>query len=308
LKESGTPPVADLEIRPLESEADFRACVRLQEEIWGEGFSERVPLAILGVSARLGGVASGAFDARGGMVAFVFGLTGIEMGRAVHWSDMLAVKPGYRDAGLGRALKLHQRELLLERGVRRMYWTFDPLESRNGRLNLSRLGGLGREYAEDMYGGSDSPLHAGIGTDRLVVTWEMESSRVVDRLSGFHRPPLLDELRDVPDAFPVSMEGEFPVPGEVRPPDPGEFGEGAILMAVPRDIQGLKARSMELAIAWRTATRAVLGPLLGSGDWEVSELLPGESVSRYLVTLREDPPAREETRRRSRSPFQPEDE
>jgi len=308
LKESGTPPVADLEIRPLESEADFRACVRLQEEIWGEGFSERVPLAILGVSTRLGGVASGAFDARGEMVAFVFGLTGIEMGRAVHWSDMLAVKPGYRDAGLGRALKLHQRELLLERGVRRMYWTFDPLESRNGRLNLSRLGGLGRQYAEDMYGGSDSPLHAGIGTDRLVVTWEMDSPRVVDRIAGVHRAPLLDELRDVPDAFPVSMEGEFPVPGEVLPPDPGYFGEGALLMAVPRDIQGLKARSMELAIAWRTATRAVLGPLLGSGDWEVSELLPGESVSRYLVTLRQDPPDREETRRRARSPFQPEDE
>lgn len=308
MKEPHRPPIADLEIRPLESEADLRACVRLQEEIWGEGFSERVPLAILGVSTRLGGVASGAFDAAGDMVGFVFGLTGIEAGRAVHWSDMLAVKPEYRDAGLGRALKLHQRELLLERSVRRMYWTFDPLESRNGRLNLGRLGGLGRQYAEDMYGGSDSPLHAGIGTDRLVVTWEMDSPRVVDRLSGFSRPPLLDELRDVPDAFPVGMEGEFPVPGEVIPPDPEEPGAGAILMAVPRDIQALKARSLELAIAWRTATRAVLGPLLGSGNWEVSELLPGDLVSRYLVTLRQDPPDREETRGRARSPFQPEDE
>lgn len=308
MRESTIPPVADLEIRPLQSEGDFRACVRLQEEIWGEGFSERVPLAILGVSTRLGGVASGAFDARGVMVGFVFGLTGIEAGRAVHWSDMLAVRPEYRDAGLGRALKLHQRELLLERGVRRMYWTFDPLESRNGRLNLSRLGGVARQYAEDMYGGSDSPLHAGIGTDRLVVTWEMDSPRVMDRLSGFDRPPLLDELREVPDAFPISLEGEYPVPGEVRPPDPEELEEGAILLAVPRDIQGLKARSLELAIAWRSATRAVLGPLLASGDWEVGELIPGESVSRYLILLRQDPPDRDETRRRGRSPFQPESE
>ena len=302
------PPVADLEIRPLESDTDYRACVRLQEEIWGAGFSERVPLAILGVSQRLGGVASGAFNGEGEMVGFVFGLTGLEGGRAVHWSDMLGVSPAYRGAGLGAALKEHQRELLLARGVRQMYWTFDPLESRNGRLNFGRLGATARQYAEDMYGRSDSPLHAGIGTDRLVITWEMDSSRVEDRLAGRERPPVLDELREVPDAFPVGMEGELPVPGAVAPPDPGEEGVGAILVAVPRDIQGLKARSMELAIAWRTATRAVLSPLLASGRWAVTELLPGEGVSRYLVTVRAAPGASEEGRRRVRTPFPPEGE
>ena len=308
MKEASHPPVADLEIRPLESEADYRSCVHLQEEIWGEGFSERVPLAILAVARRLGGVASGAFDAQGTMVGFVFGLTGLEGGRVVHWSDMLAVRPPYRDAGLGRALKLHQRELLLARGVRRMYWTFDPLESRNGRLNLGRLGGVGREYAEDLYGGSDSPLHSGIGTDRLVVAWDMDSPRVQGRLAGSDRPPFLDELRDVPDAFPVGMEGDFPVPGAVDPPNPEDRSVGALLVAIPRDIQVLKARSLELAVAWRTATRAILGPLLGSGAWEVLELLPGELVSRYLVTLRRESTPAEEGRRRARSPFVPEDE
>lgn len=280
-------PVADLEIRPMETEADREACVRLQEETWGEGFSERVPLAILSVAQRLGGVASGAFDSSGRMVGFVFGLTGLEGGRPVHWSDMLAVRPEFRDSGLGTALKLHQRDLLLARGIRRMYWTFDPLESRNGRLNLGRLGAVAREYAEDMYGRSDSPLHAGIGTDRLVVVWEMDSPRVEGRLSGMDRPPSLDDLRDVPDAFPLLMEGDFPVPGALDPPDPNATGE-ALLVPIPRDIQALKGRSLELAIAWRTATRAVLRPLLASGRWEVTELLPGEIVSRYLLEPRDD--------------------
>jgi predicted GNAT superfamily acetyltransferase len=281
-------PVADLEIRAMVSEADREACVRLQEEIWGPGFSERVPLAILGVAQRLGGVATGAFDASGRMVGFVFGLTGLEGGRPVHWSDMLAVLPEFRDSGLGTALKLHQRDILLARGIRRMYWTFDPLESRNGRLNMGRLGAVAREYAEDMYGRSDSPLHAGIGTDRLVVVWEMDSARVEARLAGTERPPTLDELRDVPDAFPLLMEGDFPVPGAVEPPDPGGRLPDALLLPIPRDIQALKTRSAELALAWRTATRAVLQPLLGSGEWEVTELLPGDVVSRYLLEPREE--------------------
>lgn len=290
------PPVADLEIRAMLSEADREACVRLQEEIWGAGFSERVPLAILGVAQRLGGVASGAFDASGRLVGFVFGLTGFEAGHPVHWSDMLAVRPEFRDSGLGTALKLHQRDLLLARGIRRMYWTFDPLESRNGRLNMGRLGAVAREYAEDMYGHSDSPLHAGIGTDRLVVVWDMDTPRAVGRLAGSERPPTLDELRDVPDAFPLLMEGEFPVPGSVEPLDPEERGE-AILVPIPREIQALKDRSRELAMAWRTATRAILQPLLGSGLWEVTELIPGEVVSRYLVEPRDEVELRADLRR-----------
>lgn len=288
--------VAELEIRPMETDEERRACVALQEETWGADFSERVPLAILAVAQRLGGVASGAFDASGRLVGFVFGLTGLEAGRPVHWSDMLAVRPEFRDSGLGRALKLHQRELLLARGVKRMYWTFDPLESRNGRLNLSRLGGVVWEYVEDMYGRSDSPLHAGIGTDRLVVVWEMDSPRVARRLAGVERPPTLDELREVPDAFPLRMEGEFPVPGEAEPPDPEEEVPGGVLVPIPRNIQALKSRSLELAVAWRTATRAVLRPLLATGRWEVTELIPGEAVSRYLLEPRDASERRQERR------------
>ena len=114
-------------IRPFSTIEEYRACVDLQEETWGHGFSERVSPAILKVSQMLGGVAAGAYDRDGHLVGFVYGMTGVRDGEVVHWSDMLAVKRGLRDTGLGRKLKAHQREVLLARDVTKMHWTFDPL-------------------------------------------------------------------------------------------------------------------------------------------------------------------------------------
>ena len=94
--------MTDLEIRHLQGIAEYEQAVRFQDETWGHGFSERVPKSLMKVAQRLGGVAAGAFDADGRMVGFVYGITGFESGRAVHWSDILAVSPEVRDRGLGR--------------------------------------------------------------------------------------------------------------------------------------------------------------------------------------------------------------
>ena len=174
-----------MEIRHLVTHQDFQACIHLQEETWGAGFSERVPSAILHIARRLGGVVAGAFDRDGSLCGFVFGLTGVEGVVPVHWSDMLAVTPRQRGQGLGVRLKAFQREDLLARGIRRMFWTFDPLEAGNAYLNLCKLGVVSNEYVVDMYGSNTgSPLHTGIGTDRLVVLWQMDDRRVTSRLGG----------------------------------------------------------------------------------------------------------------------------
>ena len=157
-------------IRPFASIDEFKECVRFQEETWGKDFSERVAVAILKVSQRLGGIAAGAYDAEGGLAGFVFGMTGVQEGQIVHWSDMLAVRPELQDAGLGTRLKAYQRDELISRGVMRMHWTFDPLEAKNAHLNLNKLGAVAGEYVRDMYGQTGSPLHRGIGTDRFVPT------------------------------------------------------------------------------------------------------------------------------------------
>ena len=117
-------------IRPLETRAEHEACVALQRDIWGQDFADVVPATILMVSQQVGGVASGAFDARGRLIGFVFGISGVRNRVTAHWSDMLAVRPEARGRGLGRRLKLHQRELLLAVGIERVYWTFDPLVAR----------------------------------------------------------------------------------------------------------------------------------------------------------------------------------
>lgn len=272
-------------IRDLTTLEDLEACVALQQEVWGERFSQLAPVSILKVSQRLGGVVAGAFDGAGDLAGFVFGLTGIEDEDPVHWSDMLAVRSGLRGAGLGRRLKAWQRSRCLERGVRRAYWTFDPLESRNAWLNLGRLGAVARDYLSDMYGASDSPLHQGLGTDRLLALWLMDSPRVEERLGGRGDPPPTEEILErLPRAFEVEVDGRLPRPiTRDATPDPGSTTAAALLVPIPADIQGLKAARPDLAVSWREAIRSALAPRLADG-WEVRELVRSpEPVSYYVL-------------------------
>lgn len=277
-----------MEIRPFETLDEFEACVELQERVWGAGFSEKVPVAILKVSLRLGGIAAGAWDEDGELVGFVFGMTGIENGRVVHWSDMLAVRPGLRNAGLGTRLKAYQRQVLLERGIDRAYWTFDPLEARNAYLNFSKLGIVAREYQVNMYGETDSPLHRGIGTDRFVALWPVASERVRARVEEGARGPELRDVEAARRAFGVVEEGGVPVPASDEP-EPEPDGR-PLLVPIPARIQEVKERSPEAAARWRRATRAVFRTCLGEG-YEARELLrgPGPERANYLLVPREDP-------------------
>jgi predicted GNAT superfamily acetyltransferase len=272
--------VTGWEIRPFETLDELRACVELQEATWGPGFSERVPISLIKVTQRLGGVAAGAWDDRGQLLGFVFGVTGIEGHHPVHWSDMLAVRPEVRDSGLGWRLKTYQRRVLLERGVRSCYWTFDPLESRNAYLNFSKLGAVVREYVVDMYGDSDSPLHRGLGTDRFVALWKLDSARVESRLVGRGPPLNLAQFAALPRAFGIEGDPDTPVPAPAPPasvPDPERF-----LVPIPSRIQDLKAREPGAAAAWREATRSVFTRVLGHG-YQVTELIRDGAMSYYVV-------------------------
>jgi predicted GNAT superfamily acetyltransferase len=270
---------AEVTIRDLETIDEMRACVRLQEMTWGRDFTEKVPLSILKVGRRLGGVSAGAFLPDGRLVGFVFGLTGLTTEGPAHWSDMLAVAPDFRRGGIGRRLKLFQRERVLSLGVPTMYWTFDPLEVRNARLNLRRLGGYGSEYVPDMYGPSVSPLHLGLATDRLVVRWDLDSPRVERALAGQLPAPGVGH-RDVGvRAFEVAREGDWPVPsGEIRVMSP----DTRYVVPVPERIGELHAAAPELARRWRAACRAALAGALAAGG-RVVDVFADQGESAYLV-------------------------
>ena len=265
------------EIRRFESLRDFEECVSFQEEIWGVGFSERVSLAIQKVSQRIGGISAGAYDEDGRMVGFVFGMTGYEEGAPVHWSDMLAVREGMRDSGLGTRLKEYQRDEMLRIGVEKIYWTFDPLESRNAYLNFTRLGIVVREYVPDMYGATDSPLHAGMSTDRLIALWLIDSDRVRDRMAGEAAAP----GPEVADGAEMIVDGHWDEHSS-QPLVTGQKPEGErALVTIPADIQSVKALSLDVALEWRKAVREGFLACLEAG-YEAREFLRDGDFSRYV--------------------------
>jgi predicted GNAT superfamily acetyltransferase len=256
-------------VRELEGHDELKRCVELQEAVWGPTFGEKVPGAILMVAQRLGGVVAGAFDESDALIGFVFGITGIEDGEPVHWSDMLATLPGARNRGIGTRLKIFQREVCLNRGIRIMYWTYDPLQSRNGWVNFAKLGAVSREYARDLYGMSDSPLHRGIGTDRLVIRWALDSRRAALRIRGDDALPAVEAFANVPRAFAVGSDG--------RPAQESSWLEdepSRLLVPLPHDIQAVQSTDPETAARWRTSVRAALEAAL-AGGLEVRELIRG---------------------------------
>ena len=267
-----------IEIRPFESIVEFQQCVEFQAHTWGGHFTERVPIAILKVSQRLGGISSGAYDTKGQLVGFIFGMTGVQNGEVVHWSDMLAVKPDLRNSGLGVRLKDYQRKALLAKGIRKMHWTFDPLESKNAYLNLNKLGATSKEYVRDIYGQTDSPLHSGIGTDRLVTTWILDSPRTIERIQS--EAPNSEAAQKVRRLSVFEVEKKH---GLVRPMQPNlNLAVPAVSIPIPLSIQSLKKASLELAVEWRVAVRNALITYIKEG-YEVTDLLRREDYSEYLL-------------------------
>jgi predicted GNAT superfamily acetyltransferase len=156
---------------------ELRACVALQKEIWNFTDAELVPLRMFVVAEKVGGQVMGAF-AGNQMVGFALSVPGTRSGHIYLHSHMLAVRKEHRNSGLGRRLKLLQREDALARGIELIEWTFDPLEIKNAYLNIEKLGAIARRYNINQYGMTSSPLQGGLPSDRLIAEWWLKSKRV----------------------------------------------------------------------------------------------------------------------------------
>lgn len=248
-----TPPHSPFVIRDFVSLADYDACVALQDDTWGHGFSERVPGAILRVAQKIGGVSAGAFDATGRLIGFVFGMTGVTNGSLVHWSDMLAVRPEARGTGLGEELKRYQREKVRPLGVEVMLWTADPLVARNAHFNINHLGAVPAEYVENMYGGNTgSVLHGAMPTDRFVYRWHLDRPAAATR-SGMDAPgdaAIPAAIAFEPDGTPVATSAVYAT---------------RVRIHLPHDLSQVQSASAAQALAWRIAVRAAFLSLLGRG-------------------------------------------
>jgi predicted GNAT superfamily acetyltransferase len=156
---------------------DMRAAVALQKEIWNFSDLDLVPLRLFVVAEKVGGQVIGAF-AGARMVGFALSVPGVRGGHAYLHSHMLGVHKDYRNGGLGRKIKLFQRDEAMERGFDLIEWTFDPLEIKNAWLNIEKLGAIVRRYTINQYGITSSPLQGGLPTDRLIAEWWLKSHRV----------------------------------------------------------------------------------------------------------------------------------
>jgi len=174
-------------IRKCEALEEIQACFALQKEVWKFSDADLIPVRVFVVANKIGGQVIGAFDG-GDLVGFALAIPGNRHGQSYLHSQMLAVRQQYRNGGLGRRLKLYQRDDALARGFELMEWTFDPLEIKNAYLNIEKLGAIARRYNVNQYGITTSPLQGGLPTDRLVAEWWMKSRRVEAVLSGSRRP------------------------------------------------------------------------------------------------------------------------
>jgi predicted GNAT superfamily acetyltransferase len=255
-------------IRDLESIEDLRQVPEVEKAVWSVDDRDSVPVLLLIAAKEAGSLLIGAFDEQR-LIGFAFGFPAFEQGQVSIHSHMTAVLPPYRNLHLGCQLKLAQRERALAMGIRDITWTFDPLQARNAHFNFAKLGVVSDRYKIDFYGSeSTSVLHQN-GTDRLWVTWKLDSDRVRQRLN---RTPASPE-RSLPERLLVRCdENCYPVRGELS----SALSARSVGIQIPAEILSIEEKDSALAWELRMATRWAFTECLKAGLY-VADFLRADS-------------------------------
>jgi predicted GNAT superfamily acetyltransferase len=223
---------------------EFRQVVELEREVWGFDDLDLLPARMFVVGEKIGGHVLGAYDGEK-LVAFVFGLPGVRDRHAYIHSHMLAVRETHRNSGLGREMKLFQRELAMSEGYDLIEWTFDPLEIKNAFFNIEKLGAVVRRYVVNQYGITSSPLQGGLPSDRMVAEWWLGSARVEETLRCGRRPQTaVAERVEIPGqiyewkAQPETRVRAAEVQRRTRDLLCKHFGEGLSVVGYEREANG----------------------------------------------------------------------
>ena len=249
----------------------------LQREVWSVRDRDIVPLTQLVAARHAGGQLIGARDGKA-LIGFVYGFAGLERGRLVHHSHMLAVKPGYRNSDVGYKLKLAQRERVLAQDIKRMTWTFDPLQSLNAYFNFSKLGVVSDAYKINFYGPETSSALHRLGTDRLWVTWLLDGKEKPGR-------PQFDS-----QATPIIAVDADGWPRELALKT--ALAGAHAFIEIPSDINIMQQQNAAQALRWREVTRRGFTEAFAAGFY-VSDFFrhsrSGQPVGVYVLS--KEPPA-----------------
>ena len=257
-----------IRITQLQSVDELQACVDLQIAVWGYSETDVIPRRMFLLADRIGGQVIGAIDdSQGGkLIGFAMALPGYRDRRPYLHSHMLAVLPEYRNYGLGRRLKLAQRDDALARGIELMEWTFDPLEIKNAHLNIARLGAICRRYQPDFYGPSSSPLQGGLPTDRLYAEWWLRSPRVARYVAEGGAEPAMK--------FPTHAVEAIVVPYAIH-----EWKQNAALRDRAAEIQRINREALQSAFNRGLAIVDYRRESNGDGIFLLGQLDPAEIAS-----------------------------
>lgn len=250
----------NLTIRDLKTYDDLKQVEDVEREVWGVSDRDVVPLALAIASAEAGNLWLGAFDATR-LAGFAFAFLSLEDKSLTFHSHLLAVREPYRQSNLGYSLKQIQRQRALALGVPKITWTFDPLQSKNAHFNFAKLGTVSGRYLPDFYGSESSSLLHRNGTDRLWLTWALNSRRVEARVQGKgSRAEVLDALSTTAPLVAFDGSGE-PVRGDL----PAALARQRLAVEIPSEINVLEKKNPQLAREWRMATRWAFVEALNAG-------------------------------------------
>jgi predicted GNAT superfamily acetyltransferase len=261
-----------LQMRPLTTLNEMRLAVELQKTYWGNDLESVIPAHMLFSLATYGGHVLAALDGER-MVGVLVGFLGTDaevtnrpaMANLQMVSKRMVVLPEYRGQGIGYRLKLAQRDLSIQQGVRMVTWTFDPLMALNAHLNIRKLGAISHRYLEDYYGTAEGGGLVTLGSsDRLQVEWWVTNRRVEERLKGKRGDLTLQQYLDadtpIVNATSADTRGT-PWPAENNLTPAGAFA----LLEIPVHFTAIVEEDDVLARAWRLHTRDLFRRLLTMG-------------------------------------------
>jgi predicted GNAT superfamily acetyltransferase len=281
--------MSELRFRDLHTADEFRQVMALEQEVWGfTDLNDMVTVPVFTITTKRGAILIGAFDPADRMVGFVYSIVGMKDRQLLQWSHMLGVLKDYANSGLGRRLKLAQRDKALAGGYDLVEWTFDPLQTLNAHLNFTKLGVVAAEYHRNVYGESTSVLHKGTPTDRLVAQWWIRQPHVERRVAP--AAGVVVRAADVADAAPINS---------TRPADRWLVNadvflardERRLTLEIPMGFTDMQREAPALALEWRMQTREIFEAYFARGYRAVDFFLDRSQRRGCYLLARPDEPA-----------------
>ncbi|MED3865177.1 GNAT family N-acetyltransferase [Priestia megaterium] len=268
-----------LTIRSLTTTTELEDVRALESRVWGE--EEATPVHQTLTAVKNGGLVLGAFSDEK-LIGFQYSFPGFDGTCVYLCSHILAVDPAYRSMGIGAKLKYAQRQESKKKGYSYISWTYDPLESANGYLNIGKLGAVCSTYIENCYGDMNDPLNANLPSDRFVVEWA--SAKDTKRAQPTYTP---DQIMDASLIQWTLTDEGFP---SVTGIDEKWLDHDVVSVAIPSAFQQMKEVSPSLALDWRMRTRRVFQTCFAKG-FEVTNFMKypesSASVHFYILTKKE---------------------